>query len=142
MATHSSIVALRIPWTEEPGGLQFYGDCRESDTTERLTHIHTNLSIIPGTRVCVCGCVERQKKGEWGEASSLVLSFYSQFLIATCSHQAVWGASGAEAGISRCCPENITAELQGRPTGQEPAEKFPESLFYSGNPELGLPLFL
>ena len=75
--------------------------------------------------MCVCGCVERQKKGEWGEASSLVLSFYSQFLIATCSHQAVWGASGAEAGISRCCPENITAELQGRPTGQEPAEKFP-----------------
>ena len=22
MATHSSILALRIPWTEEPGGLQ------------------------------------------------------------------------------------------------------------------------
>ena len=25
MATHSSIVAWRIPWTEEPGGLQFMG---------------------------------------------------------------------------------------------------------------------
>ena len=25
MATHSSILALRIPWTEEPGGLQFMG---------------------------------------------------------------------------------------------------------------------
>ena len=25
MATHSSILALRIPWTEEPGGLQFTG---------------------------------------------------------------------------------------------------------------------
>ena len=23
MATHSGIVACRIPWTEEPGGLQF-----------------------------------------------------------------------------------------------------------------------
>ena len=23
MATHSSILAWRIPWTEEPGGLQF-----------------------------------------------------------------------------------------------------------------------
>ena len=22
MATHSSVLALRIPWTEEPGGLQ------------------------------------------------------------------------------------------------------------------------
>ena len=25
MATHSSIIAWRIPWTEEPGGLQFMG---------------------------------------------------------------------------------------------------------------------
>ena len=25
MATHSSILAWRIPWTEEPGGLQFTG---------------------------------------------------------------------------------------------------------------------
>ena len=25
MATHSSILASRIPWTEEPGGLQFMG---------------------------------------------------------------------------------------------------------------------
>ena len=32
MATHSSILAWTIPWTEEPGGLQFVG-CKESDTT-------------------------------------------------------------------------------------------------------------
>ena len=25
MATHSSILARRAPWTEEPGGLQFMG---------------------------------------------------------------------------------------------------------------------
>ena len=25
MATHASILAWRIPWTEEPGGLQFLG---------------------------------------------------------------------------------------------------------------------
>ena len=25
MATHSSTLAWRIPWTEEPGGLQFIG---------------------------------------------------------------------------------------------------------------------
>ena len=28
MATHSSIVAWRVPWTEEPGGLQFIGSQR------------------------------------------------------------------------------------------------------------------
>ena len=32
MATHSGIVAWRIPWTEEPGGLQSMGS-QESDTT-------------------------------------------------------------------------------------------------------------
>ena len=32
MATHSSILAWRIPWTEEPGGLQSTRG-RESDTT-------------------------------------------------------------------------------------------------------------
>ena len=31
-ATHSSILAWRIPWTEEPGGLQSMGS-KESDTT-------------------------------------------------------------------------------------------------------------
>ena len=35
MATHSSILAWRIPWTEELGGLQSTGR-KESDTTERL----------------------------------------------------------------------------------------------------------
>ena len=34
-ATHSSVLAWRIPWAEEPGGLQSAG-CRESDT-ERLS---------------------------------------------------------------------------------------------------------
>ena len=28
MATHSSILAWEIPWTEEPGGLQFMGSRR------------------------------------------------------------------------------------------------------------------
>ena len=33
MATHSSILAWKSPWTEEPGGLQSMGR-KESDTTE------------------------------------------------------------------------------------------------------------
>ena len=36
MATHPSILAWRIPWTEEPGGLPVRGTA-ESDRTERLT---------------------------------------------------------------------------------------------------------
>ena len=35
MATHSSILAWKISWIEEPGGLQFMG-CKDSDTTEAI----------------------------------------------------------------------------------------------------------
>ena len=31
---NSSILAWRIPWTEQPGGLQSMGSHKESDTTE------------------------------------------------------------------------------------------------------------
>ena len=37
MATHSSIIGWRIPWTEEPGRLQSIGS-QESDTTEATWH--------------------------------------------------------------------------------------------------------
>ena len=35
MATHSSILAWKVPWTEETGGLQVVGS-QESDMTEQL----------------------------------------------------------------------------------------------------------
>ena len=42
MATHSSIPAWRIPWTEESGRLQPIGS-QESDTTEQPTLTFTML---------------------------------------------------------------------------------------------------
>ena len=42
MAIHSSIPAWRIPWTEEPDGLQSMGP-QELDMTEVTYHAHTNL---------------------------------------------------------------------------------------------------
>ena len=38
MATHSSILAWRIPRTEEPGGAAVHVVAKESDTAERLRH--------------------------------------------------------------------------------------------------------
>ena len=46
MATHSSVLAWRIPWTEEPGGLQSIGH-KESDMTGHLT-----LSLSTGDQAC------------------------------------------------------------------------------------------
>ena len=39
MATHSSVLALRIPWTEEPRSLQSIGSQR--DMSEVTEHTHT-----------------------------------------------------------------------------------------------------
>ena len=46
MATHSSVLAWRIPWTEEPGGLHSPWGREESDTTERLPFHFSPLPIL------------------------------------------------------------------------------------------------
>ena len=51
MATHSSILACRIPWTEELGGLQSTGR-KESDATERL-HFHFHFDEDCQVYMCV-----------------------------------------------------------------------------------------
>ena len=52
MATHSSILAWRIPWTE-PGRLWFIG-LQELDTTERLsTHARTHACTLRGSELTV-----------------------------------------------------------------------------------------
>ena len=40
-ATHSSILAWRIPWTEEPGGLQPMGSQRVRH--KKVTNTHTHI---------------------------------------------------------------------------------------------------
>ena len=50
MATHSSILAWKIPWTEEPGGLQSMGLQSETQLTVHArarahTHTHTHTEF-------------------------------------------------------------------------------------------------
>ena len=47
MAPHSSTIAWKIPWTEEPGSLHSPWGRKESDMTERL-HLY-----IPKTQICL-----------------------------------------------------------------------------------------
>jgi len=49
-ATHSSILAWRIPWTEEPGGPQSAGLHRVGHD-ERLTHTHTVTPCLAFWRI-------------------------------------------------------------------------------------------
>ena len=57
MATHSSTLAWKIPWTEEPGRLQSMGH-KELDTTDGL-HFHfspklSNRRCVPNSTEHVC----------------------------------------------------------------------------------------
>ena len=64
MAPHSSTLAWKIPWTEEPGRLQSMGSL-ESDTTEWL-HFHFSLSCIGegNGNPLQCSCLENSRDGE------------------------------------------------------------------------------
>ena len=62
MAPHSSTLAWKIPWTEEPGGLQSTGSWVRQ--TERL-HFHFSLSCIGegNGNPLQCSCLENPRDG-------------------------------------------------------------------------------
>ena len=69
MVTHSSTLAWKIPWTEEPVGCSPWG-CEELDTTERL-HFHFSLSCIGegNGNPLKCSCLENPRdRGAWWAA--------------------------------------------------------------------------
>ena len=69
MAPHSSTLAWKIPWTEEPSRLQSMGSLRV-DTTERL-HFHFSLSCSGegNGNPLQCSCLENPRdRGAWWAA--------------------------------------------------------------------------
>ena len=54
MATHSSMLAWRIPWTEEPGGLQSTGSQRVRHGWATNTFSFTSLKTTQGVRLELC----------------------------------------------------------------------------------------
>ena len=50
MATHSSILAWKIPWTEEPGGLQPVGSQRVEHNWSNLAHTQGGFQT-PGRKI-------------------------------------------------------------------------------------------
>ena len=76
MAPHSSTLAWKIPWMEEPGRLQSMR-LLESDTTERL-HSHFSLSCIGegNGNPLQCSCLENPRDGgaSWAAVSGVAQS--------------------------------------------------------------------
>ena len=98
MAPHSSTLAWKIPWTEEPGRLQSMGSL-ESDTTEQL-HFHFSLSCIGegNGNPLQCSCLENPRDGkpgglpsmgshrvwhDWSDLAAAAADFHSTLILKT-----------------------------------------------------------
>ena len=64
MATHSSILAWRIPWTEEPGGLPSTESQRVTRDLSSIVHAHTHSCSL-------CGAHSLAPSPPWPLAQSL-----------------------------------------------------------------------
>ena len=62
MATHSSILAWRIPWTEKPGGPQSMG-LQRMGHNERLTHNHLDYFTSSPLLLCFTKEIGTQTQG-------------------------------------------------------------------------------
>ena len=93
VATHSSILAWEIPWTEEPGGLIIHWVAKESDMTERLSTQACLLGNCKKTQVVSMGRGEPLEGRGWGNAGEIYrrwerhkAQFYLEvFLSGSCS---------------------------------------------------------
>ena len=62
MGTHSSILAWRIPCTEEPGGLQSIGSQRLRHDQDDLAHKHKDNTYKRCTKKGIKACHYKKKK--------------------------------------------------------------------------------
>ena len=78
MTTHSSILAWRIPWTEEPGGYSRWGR-KESNMTEQLSlsNLERHMSSVEQLRFLLwslCSGFGMEKGWEGRELPSTILT--------------------------------------------------------------------
>ena len=91
MAPHSNTLAWKIPWMEEPGGLQSMGSL-ELDTTERLP-FHFSLSCIGegNGSPFQCSCLENPRDGEaWWAAVYGVAQSWTRLKRLSSSSSRTW----------------------------------------------------
>ena len=82
MATHSSLLAWRIPWTVEPGGLQSMGSQRFRHDSSDLACTHTckHISVYSLLDIKkVSTCIYIKVKSRRNDHSSCVLTTWAHF---------------------------------------------------------------
>ena len=90
MATHSSILAWRIPWTEEPGDLQSMG-------SQRVRHNWATNTVLHGDSKKFIGCQEQGGREGWICGTQRIfkvveLFFPNELLSQNPTHKTAWRA--------------------------------------------------
>ena len=108
MAPHSSTLAWKIPWTEEPGRLQSMGSL-ESDMTERL-HFHFSLSCIGegNGNPLQCSCLEnpRDRGARWAAIYGVAQSRTRLKRLSSSSSRLLWVLKLLFLGLGDIIPWN------------------------------------
>ena len=73
MAPHSSTLAWKTPWTEEPGGLQSMVSLRVSTTEQLQFHFSLSRTGEGNGNPLQCSCLENPRDGEPGGLPSMGL---------------------------------------------------------------------
>ena len=60
IATHSSILAWKFPWTEEPGGLQVQGVAKSQTWLSNFTSLHFSSIFNPFEELLIPNCFAKQ----------------------------------------------------------------------------------
>ena len=126
MVPHSSILAWKIPWTEEPGRLQSMGVSKSRTRLKRL-HFHFSLSCIGkgNGNPLQCSCLENPRMGEPDGLPSMG----SHTVGYDWSDLAAAAASGSSAGKESVCNAGNPGLIPG--SGPSPGEGIGYPLQYS-----------
>ena len=81
MATHSSILARGIPWTEEPGGLQSTELQRVGHRTEVTQHNPETVSTVYFQAIIDQGTISTKERAGYNEQLTIIFIFKNTFII-------------------------------------------------------------
>ena len=132
MAPHSSTLAWKIPWIEEPGGLQSMGSLRVGETTVRLPFHFSLWCIGEGNgNPLQCSCLEDPRdKGAWWAAVYGVAQSRTQLKrLSSSSSSSSRGFPGGWDGKESACNAGATGLIP--ESGKSPGEGNGSPLQYS-----------
>ena len=104
MAPHSSTLSWKIPWTEEPGGLQSMGSLRVGHNWATSLSLFTFMHGEGNGNPLQCSCLENPRDGEawWAAVYGVAQSRTRLKQLSSSSSTFIWVASFIHSMVTIC----------------------------------------